>query len=77
MDMVSDLSKGFRAKLGNFWSLCNYIETSKQLYIIAFTNPAQLSEEVPSLPCEIASSLESQFTFSLHEHREMYGNLAM
>ena len=46
MDNVSDLSMGFRAKLGNTWSLCNHVETSKQVYIIAFTNPAQLSEEV-------------------------------
>ena len=29
MSMVSDLSKGFRAKLGNLWSLCNNLETSK------------------------------------------------
>ena len=33
MSMVSDLSMGFRAKLGNLWSLCNHVETSKQLYI--------------------------------------------
>ncbi len=33
MDMVSDLSIGFRAKLGNFWSPCNHLEIPKQLYI--------------------------------------------
>ncbi len=44
--MVSDLSMGLGAKLGNFWNLCNHMDTAKQLYIIAFTNPAQLSEEV-------------------------------
>ena len=33
MSMVSDLSKGFMAKLGNLWSLCTHVETSKQLCI--------------------------------------------
>ncbi len=31
MSMVSNLSMGFRVKLGNLWSLCNQVETSKQL----------------------------------------------
>ena len=33
MSMVSNLSKGFMAKLGKLWSLCNHVETSKQLCI--------------------------------------------
>ncbi len=31
MDMVSDLSMGFRALSGDIWCLCNYVEVSKLL----------------------------------------------
>ena len=31
MGMVSDLSMGFRTKLGNLWSLCNHVGPSKHL----------------------------------------------
>ena len=33
MSIVSDLSREFRAKLGNLWSLCNNVGASKNFSI--------------------------------------------